>query len=302
MHYRTDRVVSGLELWQWRDRAKAAAVRAGIEPAEVDWLLQEVAQLDRLALRLGSFQERAEIELRLPLQELTELWQRRTADRVPVQYLIGRAPWRHFSLAVSPAVLIPRPETELLVDLAVEACRDSGELAAGDWADLGTGSGAIAIGLADALTKATIHGVDVSEAALAIARQNARELGFAPRIHFYRGSWFEPLEALKGQLSGIVSNPPYIPDEMVPHLQPEVARHEPHLALAGGGDGLDCIRHAIAIAPAYLRPGGIWLVEMMAGQAETVAELLRAAGNYSQIQICRDLAGIERFAIARKNL
>lgn len=302
MHYLADRVVSGLELWQWRVEAKAAAVRAEIEPAEVDWLLQEVAGLDRLALRLESFKDRAEIELRRPLKELTELWQRRSRDRVPLQYLIGRAPWRHFSLAVSPAVLIPRPETELLVDLAVEACRDNGELAAGHWADLGTGSGAIAIGLADALTKATIHAVDVSEAALAIARQNARELGFDGRINFYRGSWFEPLEALKGQLSGVASNPPYIPDAMVPHLQPEVARHEPHLALAGGADGLDCIRHAIAIAPTYLRPGGIWLVEMMAGQAATVAELLQRSGNYSQIQIFSDLAGIERFAIARKTL
>lgn len=297
-------LVSGLELWQWREAARGKAQLHDIPLAEVDWLLQEVAGLERLALRLESFKDRPQIELKLPLPVLTQLWERRVDDRMPVQYLVGVAPWRHFALAVTPAVLIPRPETEYLIDLAVAAAngepRVPQSLIHGHWADLGTGSGAIALGLADAFPSATIHAVDCSAAALAIAKENAQDLGFADQIKFYQGSWWQPLEALIGQFSGMVANPPYIPSDMVPSLQPEVANHEPHLALDGGADGLDCIRHLVETAPAYLRPGGVWLVEMMAGQADAVTQLLRNQGNYSQIQIHTDLAGIERFALAYK--
>ncbi|MDP5339579.1 MAG: peptide chain release factor N(5)-glutamine methyltransferase, partial [Nodularia sp. (in: cyanobacteria)] len=171
-------------------------------------------------------------------------------------------------------------------------------LNSGDWADLGTGSGAIALGLADAFPKATIHAVDYSPEALKIARENARNLGFDNQIKFYQGSWWEPLTACKGEFIGMVSNPPYIPTSTVTTLQPEVVNHEPHLALDGGIDGLDCIRQLIEISPCYLRPGSVWLIEMMAGQADTVQTLLQKQGSYCNIQIHADLAGIERFALA----
>jgi release factor glutamine methyltransferase len=167
-------VVSGLELWQWRQDACKSAVEAGVPTAEVDWLLQEVATLDLLALRLESFKRRSQIELRYSLPVLSQLWHQRLHDRRPIQYLAGVTPWRHFSLTVSPAVLIPRPETEYLIDLAVDAVRTklndeslkvagsnlqpaSLQLEKGNWVDLGTGSGAIAIGLAEAFKTATIH-------------------------------------------------------------------------------------------------------------------------------------------------
>ncbi len=292
--------VSGIELWQWRQEARKSAVTAEVPVAEVDWLLQEIAGLEPLALRLESFKQRPQIELQYPLPMLSQLWQRRLYDRSPIQYLAGVAPWRHFSLTVSPAVLIPRPETECLIDLAVDAVKNSStpQLTEGHWADLGTGSGAIAFGLAEAFKAATIHAVDRSAEALAIAQLNAQQLGLQDRIHFYQGSWWEPLDALKGQLSGMVSNPPYIPSNWIAQLQPEVANHEPHLALDGGGDGLDCIRQLIETSPDYLRSGGIWLIEMMAGQADTVAQLLHQQGSYCHIQIFSDLAGIDRFALA----
>lgn len=291
--------VSGLELWQWRQQARQQAIATAISPNEVDWLLQELAGLDRLALRLESFQLRPAIELRLPFVELVRLWQQRVEARVPVQYLVGFTPWRNFRLEVSPSVLIPRPETEVLVDLAIMAVQNGDmKLAQGDWVDLGTGSGAIALGLADVLPNLTIHAVDWSEAALAIAQTNAQQLGFADQIHFYQGSWFQPLDKLQGRLSGMVSNPPYIPARMLPDLQPEVARHEPRLALDGGMDGLESIRHLVATAPIYLQSGGIWLIEMMAGQAKAVTELLQQQGHYREIQIHADLAGIDRFALA----
>lgn len=289
--------IAGQQIWQWRNAAIQAALAADVPPGEVDWLLKEVAGLDSLALRLQSFRDKS-IQLTLPLEELEALWQRRLHERLPVQYITGFTHWRQFKMIVSPAVLIPRPETESLIDLAVAAAVESKDnLQLGHWADLGTGSGAIAISLADAFKQATIHAVDFSQQALFIAAANARNCGFAERIHFYQGSWWEPLQSYKGQFSGMVSNPPYIPTNTVSTLQPEVVNHEPHLALDGGADGLNCIRHLIATSLDYLRPGGIWLIEMMAGQAPAVQELL-VQGGYCNIQIHADLAGIERFAVA----
>jgi release factor glutamine methyltransferase len=289
-------IVSGLRLIQWRNAAIISAIAADVSPIEVDWLLQEVAGLDRLALRLESFKDWPSIQLNLPLEDLEHLWQRRLYDRLPVQYIAGVTPWRNFKIAVSSAVLIPRPETESLIDLAVAAA-ETNSLRQGHWADLGTGSGVLALGLADVFPNAIIHAVDCSPQALAIAQKNARSAGFGQRIRFYEGEWWQPLESLKGQFSGMVSNPPYIPSSTVLTLQPEVVNHEPHLALDGGADGLDCIRHLIDISPEYLKPGGVWLIEMMAGQADKVRELLQQA-SYHNIQIHADFAGIERFAVA----
>ncbi len=296
MNFSNKLVVSGLEVWQWRNAAEKLALAAAIPSFELDWLLQEVAGLDRLSIRLESFKNCAEINLKLSLQELTDLWQQRIENHLPLQYIIGVTSWRHFDLKVSPAVLIPRPETELLIDLVWQAV--NAETCQGSWADLGTGSGAIAIGLAEVLTNATIYAVDISSAALDIAQENARRSNFIDRIKFYQGNWFQPLEFLQGQLQGMVSNPPYIPSNIIPSLQPEVAQHEPHLALDGGLDGLNYIRHLVNTAPIYLKSGGIWLIEMMAGQADAVTELLYQQGSYSQIQIFPDLAGIQRFAMA----
>ena len=290
--------VSGLELWHWVNQAKIEAIASDIPLSELDWLLQELAGLDKLALRLEWFKDLPKIELKLPLSEVDRLWQQRLQERVPVQYLTGVAHWRDFSLKVTPAVLIPRPETELLIDLAVDAVKSSSVNQTSDWVDLGTGSGAIAIGLASELTNATVHAVDCSSAALTVARLNAENLGLASRVNFYQGLWWEPLGFLKGKVSGMVSNPPYIPSSTVLTLQPEVLKHEPHLALDGGLDGLDCIRHLVETAPDYLESGGVWLVEMMAGQAEVVADMLQSHGSYSEVQIFSDLARIDRFALA----
>ena len=295
-----NQIVSGLELWLWRNASIQAATASDIPTMEVDWLLQTITNLDRLALRLETFKNWEQIPIQLSLTELEQLWQKRLNDRLPVQYIAGMTSWRKFQLTVNQGVLIPRPETEMLIDLAIAAADDN--MRAGHWADLGTGSGAIAFSIAEVLTNATIHAVDISAAALTVAQTNAKNLGFGEQIQFYHGSWWQPLEFLKGQFSGMISNPPYIPSDTVLTLQAEVVKHEPHLALDGGADGLDHIRHLITVSPDYLRPGGVWLVEMMAGQAETVAELLENHGSYSNISIHADLAGIERFAVARKNL
>ena len=293
--------VSGNKLSMWRDDAISAALSANVSEAEVDWLLQEIAGLDSLALRLGSFKDSSQIQLKLPLKELSALWQKRLSERLPVQYIAKSTPWRHFNIKVSHNVLIPRPETESLIDLVIAATADNPTMREGYWADLGTGSGIIALGLADAFSRAKIYAVDYSSEALSIARLNADNYDFSDRIEFYQGSWWEPLDFLKGEFSGMVSNPPYIPTSTLPELQPEVFKHEPHLALDGGDDGLECIRHLVKTSSDYLKPGGIWLVEMMAGQADQIIQMLESDGSYCKIEIHRDLAGIERFALAYKS-
>lgn len=290
--------ISGLELQEWRRNALRQTnllneTGASDLKVELDWLLQAVAGLDRLALHLALAE--TQIQLPLSLSDLSSLWQQRIDRRVPIQYLAGATSWREFSLNVSPAVLIPRPETESLIDL-VRVSRRGASRVLEHWADVGTGSGPIALGLASVLPAASIHAIDCSAAALAVAQQNAQNLGFAHRIQFYQGSWLAPLDHLKGNLSGLVANPPYIPTAMIPYLQPEVAWHEPRVALDGGADGLDCLRHLIEIAPDYLHSGGVLLLEMMAGQAKPVSELLQQG--YYQVQIHADLSGIERFAVA----
>lgn len=297
--------ISGEQLYQWRQWAIQQAQANNIDPGEVDWLLQGITPLKSLSLRLDSYRTQLGIASDRSLAELTTQWHKRIDDRVPVQYLVGETPWRNFSLMVSADVLIPRPETELIINIAKDLAAQSpiaDRLCVGNWADLGTGSGAIALGLADTFPKATIHAVDISEQALKIAQHNAQKNQLNHRITFHQGSWLSPLSPLKGQLTGIVSNPPYIPTQTVHTLQSEVTKHEPHLALNGGSDGLDCIKTLITDGTAYLCPGGIWLTEIMAGQAKTVDNLLRQQGNYTHITLHPDLSGINRFVSARKTL
>ena len=142
----------------------------------------------------------------------------------------------------------------------------------------------------------------MSEEALKVAAQNAENNHLSDQVSFHCGSWLEPLSSLKRKLTGIVSNPPYIPSQTVLTLQPEVTNHEPHLALDGGADGLACIRLLIEEGSDYLQPGGLWLTELMKGQAGSVVSLLQSHGSYTQIAIHQDLSGIERFVSAYKAL
>ncbi len=289
--------ISGQELSQWRQQAIADLTQAQLSPKEVDIFLQAVTDLDTLSLRLQSFREREKIPLSYSWSEITKRWQKRLQARVPLQYLLESVVWRNFTLKVSPEVLIPRPETELLIDIVGETVRGED---GGIWVDLGTGSGAIAIGLASILTKAEIYAIDYSQTALAIAKENIINTGFADRIILKQGSWWTPLEKWQGQISGMLSNPPYIPSAEILDLQIEVREHEPRLALDGGEDGLTALRYLVATAPDYLRSGGLWLVEMRAGQGEKVAQMLENQGNYRQIQIINDLAGFDRFVLAER--
>ncbi|MBE9203601.1 peptide chain release factor N(5)-glutamine methyltransferase [Synechocystis salina LEGE 06099] len=291
--------VSGEEFACWYATARQMAIANGIEVGELDWLLQGWTDLDRLTLRLQDFGQQ-QVSLREPWENIQQGWQKRVEEKYPVQYLLGHTRWRNFDLKVTADVLIPRPETELIIDIVQNQSYQWGLRDSPDhWVDLGTGSGALALGLASLFPHDLVHGVDCSAPALAIARENAQSHQLGDRIQFHQGHWWEPLRHLQGQVQGMVSNPPYIPQRELPQLQPEVINHEPLLALDGGPDGLQAVEQLIRRSPTYLKPGGFWLVEIMAGQAPIVAELLRASGSYQDIQIHRDLAGIERFVSAR---
>lgn len=285
--------------WDWYRRSQEQAQLENIPLVELDWLIFALTHLDKLALRLkqGSLDDDR-------IKHLDRLWQERVIKRTPVQYLAGWLTWRDLELNVTPAVLIPRPETELIIDLAKDLAKNliaSSSFSGNQvWVDLGTGSGAIALALAQTFSDGAIYAVDCSGEALAIAKANAVRNNLSNRIKFYHGNWFEPLEFLKSSITGMVSNPPYIPTAEMSHLQIEVTQHEPHLALDGGVDGLDALRHLVDVAPEYLVPGGCWIVEVMAGQTDVVRSLLVDNGNYSKIQTHRDQANIERFVSALK--
>ncbi len=290
--------VSGEDLYQWRLQAQADAQNADVPPYEVDWMLQGVSDLSQSDLKLGLYRDWV-LPLRYSLDWLTQQWQRRLTERLPVQYLVGETPWRNLMLAVTPDVLIPRPETELIVDIVLAWVKQQVELPKPlVWADLGTGSGAIAIAIAKTFPQSQVLAVDISEGALNIARQNAQR-NQVTNIEFYQSSWFDSLGDWQGRLSGVITNPPYIPSQVVLSLEPEVMNHEPHQALDGGNDGLDDIRLLVEQSAKFLQPGGLWLTEHMQGQAEEIADLLAAKHVYGEIQIHQDLAGIKRFVSAR---
>ena len=289
---------SGQDLFNWYQKAQQQAIAFDIPSFEVDWLVQELTNLDRLSLRTSSYRHQAKIKSIVSLAELEQLWQQRREDRRPVQYLVGQCHWRNFRLKVTPDVLIPRPETEIIIDIVAEITEQNPQLKQGNWLDLGTGSGAIAIGLAEILPSAQIYAIDKSNSALQIAQENAQTLGYQEKIKFYHGSWFSPLKQLSLKFSGIVSNPPYIPSQSLIQLQPEVAQHEPKIALDGGDDGLEEIRHLIKYAPDFLQNGGVLIMEMMQGQAQPIKNLLQKQGSYTRIETYSDLAQISRFIVA----
>lgn len=220
-----------------------------------------------------------------------ELVARREAGE-PVAYLTGRRGFWSLDLQVGPATLIPRPETERLVELALERLPPD---TAGRVADLGTGSGAIALAIASERPRARVVATDASAGALEVARANARALGLA-NVEFRHGDWFAPLAGECFHL--VASNPPYIADGD-PHLARGDLRHEPARALASGPDGLDDIRAITATAAAYLEPRGWLLLEHGHDQGEAVRALLQEAG-FCAVATVADLEGRERVSLGRR--
>jgi release factor glutamine methyltransferase len=218
----------------------------------------------------------------------------RRAAREPLPYLLGEWEFMRLRLKVAPGVLIPRPETEILVEQAAARLPSRARVL-----DVGTGSGCIALGVAALLLQAQVTALEASPAAVAIARENVLRAGAGERVTVVEGRFPEAARAL-GVFDGVVSNPPYIPSAEIDGLAPEVRDHEPCLALDGGADGLDVVRTLIEEAPRLLRPGGVLAIEVGSGQVPRVQDLLRAAGGWEDVEAAVDLAGIDRVVLARR--
>jgi release factor glutamine methyltransferase len=280
--------VLGMILWS-ADYLRDKGIDTGRLDAE--HLLASVVGVDRLGLYLAF--ERpltpAELDGYRPLLK-------RRAAREPLQYILGRQPFRELDLEVGPSVLIPRPETEVLVDQILEAIR--GDDPGGTALDLGTGSGAIALSLAFEGSFASVVATDVDDAALEVARRNRDAAGLGERVELRRGSLFEPLKRSE-RFDVIASNPPYVGEGDEESLEPEVRDWEPRAALFAGADGLDVLRRIAVGACEHLRPGGLLALEVGAGQARIVADWLESDRGYVEVKVMRDYTGRERFVFAR---
>ncbi len=254
----------------------------GIDPLDARVLIAHALGYSRVQLVTRSRDELSPQQARAALALLER---RRHGE--PVAYLTGEREFYGLAFELTPDVLIPRPDTELLVELAIEKLPTGGKML-----DLGTGSGAIAVSVAHARGDAGVSAADVSEAALAVARRNAAR--HAAQVDFLHSDWYA---GVSGQFDLIVSNPPYIA-EHDPHLSEGDLRFEPRSALTDGGNGLSDLAAIIAGAPAHLRAGGWLLVEHGYDQAAAVRGLLAQAG-WLQVQSWQDLAGIERVSGAR---
>jgi release factor glutamine methyltransferase len=265
------------------DSAIVAIAAAGSETPRLDaeLLLGHALGVDRAALVMAPEREIAGP----PVRAFQDLVRRRSAGREPVAYLLGSRGFRRLELAVDARVLVPRPETELLVEAALGLPRGARVV------DVGTGSGAVALALKDERGDLDVLGTDVSEAALAVARANAARLGLA--VAFSRADLLEGV----GPVDAVLCNPPYVAEADRATLPPEVVRHEPPLALFAGVDGLDVVRRLVTQAGASA--AALLALEIGQGQAPAVAELVRAAG-FGTVEAVRDLAGIERVVVGRR--
>lgn len=255
-----------------------------------------------LAHTLGIDRTRLYVEYDRPLNAGELSRYRNSASRrvncEPVAYITGEKEFWSLKFKVNPHVLIPRPETEILLETILQK-RNTSAPKAPFILDIGTGSGNLAVSLATEFKRSQLAASDLSEAALEIARENAQTHGVSERISWYCGNLFDCLEDIKGQVDLLISNPPYITEEEMNRLQPEVRDFEPHQALTAGPDGLDVYKNIIAKAGDWLNKKGLICLEIGHQQAGAVVEMLQASGHFSHIQITKDYAGLDRVVSAQ---
>lgn len=256
---------------------------------DVEILLQKaLGGVDRLYIHLN-LSEELEIE-----QE--EIFLRLIEERLkgrPIAYIVNNREFMGLDFYVKEGVLIPRPDTEILVEEIIELCKDKDDL---DILDIGTGSGAITVSLAKYIEKSRLTSLDISEIALEIAKKNAKSNGVIDKINFIKSDLFQQIVGTNLKFDIIVSNPPYIRKRDIDELHTQVKDYEPYNALEGGIDGLDFYRNITEQSKNYLKPGGILAYEVGHDQAEEVVKIMQNNG-YNKIYIKKDLQGIDRVVI-----
>lgn len=275
----------------------ARLAQAGVDSARLD---SEVLLRQVLALAQGEFYLRLGDRLSSRDQQRFQQLLERRAAREPLAYIIGHKEFWSLDFIVMPAVLIPRPETELLVELAVAYAREYRHPRPIKILDIGTGSGAIAVSLAACLPASEVWATDISSAALRIAEANAKRYGVEKRMRFFRGDLYDALDQAGARFDLIIANPPYIRRMKLNALAPEIRDWEPAEALDGGIDGLDYYPRTIGAAPAHLVEGGRVLLEIGSDLAEAVVGLFAGAGSYLPASVHRDYAGQDRVVTAVK--
>lgn len=268
---------------------------AGVETPLLDAQLLAAHVLDSSRLDIIAHPERLLTEREA---EDYRLLTEKRASRYPLAYLLGRREFHGIDIEVAAGVLVPRPETEVLVEQCVG--RLDRQDTRGDGltvADIGAGSGAIAVALGKELPSARVYATEVSPIALKVARANVQKQNLSTRVTVFEGDLLDPLLGLGVVFDAIVSNPPYIPSGDIESLQPEVSRFEPREALDGGPDGLVVYRRLMPEALRMLRSGGFIAVEIGGGQADAVREIA-TRGGYARVEVVPDLAGIQRVVIA----
>ncbi|MGD1971520.1 MAG: peptide chain release factor N(5)-glutamine methyltransferase [Desulfobacterales bacterium] len=226
---------------------------------------------------------------------------KRRIKREPVAYILGHKEFWTLDLEVSPEVLIPRPETECLVERALENLAAAPDLSRKHILELGTGSGAILLALASEKPRHAYWGTDISAGAIRLAQRNAICHGLAENMRFIVADWFAPFAARTDLFDLIVSNPPYIKTEDLEQLRPEIKAFEPLVALDGSADGLRCLRHIIESAHLYLKPGGRLILEMGHDQKTPLTQIIDRCGQYEDISYYTDYSGYDRIIAMRKN-
>jgi len=252
---------------------------------DAEMLLAHVLGCKRMQLYLDFERPMAEEVL----QELRPLLKRR-ASREPIQYIIGNTGFMDFQLSTDSRALIPRPETEELIEMIVADYRNQTEPVT--VLDLGTGSGAIACALARSFPRAQVVATDISERTLELAGENIRKLGLEERVKCIRSNWFD---AIAGKFDLIVSNPPYLSDDELKQVEPEVRKYEPSRALTSGNTGMEFIEILLSAAPNYLHPKGTLYLETGCDQRDAILNYARTIGVENQVECLRDLNQKQRF-------
>jgi len=275
---------------------KKKQILKGGDPESLNLLIDLLGGLSNKDLNSLKIKSKKNITLEINLDLLESFWDKHLKDSTPIQYLSGISYWRDLRLEVSNKVLIPRPETELIIDVISGKFKNSEEKIT--FVDLGTGSGAISIALAVGNPNWNGIATDIDDNALKIASRNFINNSDQSNLIFFNGNWWDPLENFKGEIDLAVANPPYIPQNTYEELPIEVKKFEPKKALLGGEDGLDHIKEIVQYAPSYLKEKGWLLIENHFDQGAKVKQLF-LENRFTDVEVLRDFSGIGRFTIGR---
>jgi len=285
-------VISAEKFSLWKKKQ----ISKGGDKSSLDFLIDSLAGLSNKELTLIKIKSKVNLNLKLNLDLLEFFWDKHLNTSIPIQYLSGISFWRNLKLEVSNKVLIPRPETELIIDIIEGIFKNKEEEIT--FVDLGTGSGAISIALALANPNWNGIATDIDKNAIKIASRNFENISNKSNLKFFNGNWWDPLSNYKGKIDLAVANPPYIPKDTYEVLPLEVKNFEPKNALLGGKEGLDHINEIVQHAPIYLKHKGWLLIENHFDQGDRVKQLF-LENRFTSVKVLKDFSGIGRFTIGR---